>query len=197
MLFFIAQQFLPCYTANSTITHFDAWSLPMRRAFNQLGAWLYRALPGLGQRWAKRFEVQPVEAQIPWTALRGTLAQQRISLITTGGVHLRSDPAFDMHDPHGDPSFRLIPASAKPNDLMITHDYYDHRDADRDVNIVLPISHFQQLAAQGTIQHLGPCYSFMGHITDEHIDTLINQTAPTVARNLRAAGITAAVLTPA
>ncbi|WP_164689755.1 glycine/sarcosine/betaine reductase selenoprotein B family protein [Herpetosiphon llansteffanensis] len=169
----------------------------MRRAFNQLGAWLYRALPGLGQRWAKRFQVQTVAAHIPWTAVRGTLAQQRISLITTGGVHLRSDPAFDMHDPHGDPSFRLIPADTKPNDLIITHDYYDHRDADRDVNIVLPISHFQQLAAQGTIQQLGPCYSFMGHITDEHIDTLINQTAPAVARNLRAAGITAAVLTPA
>lgn len=169
----------------------------MRRVFNQLGAWLYRAMPGLGRRWAKRFQVQSVAAQIPWTPLHGTLAQQRISLITTGGVHLRTDPAFDMHDPHGDPSFRLIPATATPNDLTITHDYYDHRDADRDINIVLPISHFQQLAARGNIQSLGPCYSFMGHITDEHIETLIKQTAPTVARTLREAGVTAAVLTPA
>jgi hypothetical protein len=60
-------------------------------------------------------------------------------LITTGGVHLKSQKPFDMKDPKGGSAFREIPAGALPENLIITHNYYDHGDADKDINIVIPI----------------------------------------------------------
>jgi len=45
-----------------------------------------------------------------------------------------------MMDPAGDPTFSEIPAVASYEDLDITHDYYDHTDADRDINVVFPLA---------------------------------------------------------
>lgn len=168
----------------------------MSRFSNKLGAWLYTRFPALGRRWAQDFTVQTHNG-VPWTPLRKPLAQTKFALVTTGGTHLASDPPFDMHDPHGDPTFRAIPANTPRDAITITHDYYNHADADADVNIVLPITRFQELAAQSMIAGLGTSYGFMGHITDEHVATLINETAPAVARRMRDEGITAALLTPA
>jgi hypothetical protein len=44
---------------------------------------------------------------------------------TTGGVHLRSDPPFDVDNPHADWSFREIPTDADTADLAITHTHYN------------------------------------------------------------------------
>ncbi len=168
-----------------------------QRRLNRLGAWFYTRFPAAGRRWAQKFQPAPTAAAIPWTPLRTPLAQTKFALLTTGGPHLRSDQPFDMADPHGDPSYRAIPATARLSDITITHDYYNHADADRDLNIILPLTRFQELVDTGTIGGLGTAYGFMGHITDEHVHTLITQTAPEVARSLRAEGVTAAMLTPA
>ncbi len=69
-----------------------------------------------------------------------------------------------MSDPDGDPSYRVIPATSSPADLVITHDYYDHRDADRDINVVFPIDVLRRLQAEHRIGKSAPCfYSLMGH----------------------------------
>jgi D-proline reductase (dithiol) PrdB len=168
----------------------------MGRWRNQLGARIYTRFPLAGRIWARMFRPQAAGA-IPWAPLRAPLSQTSFALITTGGPHLRADPPFDMADPRGDPSFRAIPAATPLGDIAITHDYYDHADADRDLNIILPLTRFQELAARGVIGGLGTCFGFMGHITDGHIATLVGQTAPAVARRLRDEGVTAALLTPA
>ena len=168
----------------------------MARLRNPLGARIYTRFPLAGRLWARMFRPQAAGA-IPWAPLRAPLSQTTFALITTGGPHLRADPPFDMADPRGDPSFRAIPAATPPGDITITHDYYDHADADRDLNIILPLTRFQELADRGVIGGLGTCFGFMGHITDEHIATLVGQTAPAVARRLRDEGVTAALLTPA
>jgi D-proline reductase (dithiol) PrdB len=56
-----------------------------------------------------------------------------------------------MTDPSGDPTSREIPADTSPQDLCITHDYYDHTDADRDINVVLPIERVRELKILGEI----------------------------------------------
>ena len=168
----------------------------MGRWRNQFGARIYTRFPLAGRIWARMFRPQAAGA-IPWAPLRAPLSQTTFALITTGGPHLRADPPFDMADPRGDPSFRSIPAATPPGDIIITHDYYDHADADRDLNIILPLTRFRELADRGVIGGLGTCFGFMGHITDEHVATLIGQTAPAVARRLRDEGVTAALLTPA
>lgn len=169
----------------------------LRRQLNRLGAWIYGRVPGLGRRWARRFEVAAAGPAIPWAPLRVPLAAAKLALVTTGGPHLRADPPFRMDDPHGDPSWRAIPADAAPDEISITHDYYDHRDADRDLNIILPLERCRELVRRGALGGLGTAFGFMGHITDEHVDTLVASTAPAVARTLRAEGVTAALLTPA
>ena len=157
---------------------------------------LYTAFPALGRWWSRRFAARQADA-VPWTPLRTPLARTTFALLTTGGAHLRDDQPFNMVDPHGDPSYRAIPANTSLHAITITHDYYNHADADRDLNIILPLSRFGELVQRGIIGGLATAYSFMGHITDEHIDTLINDTAPAVARRLRDEGVTAALLTPA
>ena len=80
---------------------------------------------------------------------------------------------------------------------MITHDYYDHSDADRDINIVFPIQRLQEFEKEGVIGRMANIhYSFMGHITDRHILTLISSTAPEVARRLMEDNVDAVLLTP-
>jgi D-proline reductase (dithiol) PrdB len=126
------------------------------------------------------------------------LAQCRVALLTTAGVHLRSDPPFDMTDPDGDPTFRVIPAHAARADVTITHAYYDHAAADRDLNVVLPLDRARELADEGRIAGVAPrVYGFMGHIDGAHLRTLVDRSAPDVAARLVDDGADAVVLTPA
>lgn len=126
------------------------------------------------------------------------MADSRVALLTTGGVHLNGDVAFDMRDPAGDPSFRQIPADAQAGDLTITHNYYDHGDADKDINVVFPIERLQELADGGEIGAVSPRhFSFMGHILPPHLETLIQTTAPQAANLLKQDQVDIAILTPA
>jgi len=80
---------------------------------------------------------------------------------------------------------------------MITHDYYDHSDADRDVNVVFPLERLQEFADEGRIGRLAlRHYSFMGHIDGPHIPTLIEETGPEVAKRVLADDVEVVLLTP-
>ncbi|NNJ11996.1 hypothetical protein EKD04_016810 [Chloroflexales bacterium ZM16-3] len=164
----------------------------MGRAYGQL----YTRLPALARRWGRRFDALTSD-DVPFTWFRTPLHRCRLAFITTGGVHLRTQPPYRMDDSHGDPSFRAIAASTPAEQLMITHDYYDHRDAEHDLNILFPLALGRELVAQGALGGLGTSYSFMGHIEPPHVATLLRRTAPEVARQLRQEQIDAVLLTPA
>lgn len=121
-----------------------------------------------------------------------------MALITTAGVHLRGQAPFDMENVDGDATYRELPAQAAAGDFTITHKYYDHSDADRDLNVVFPLAHFRDLVARGVIGSLAPRhYGFMGHIEGEQATLLTRKTAPEVAAKLRQDGVDFAFLTPA
>ena len=164
---------------------------------NRVAVQLFKRLPWLADRWARRRRF--VEAtSVPWTPLARPVRDCAVALVTTAGVHLRTEPPFDMADPDGDPSFRVIPSEAPRAQLTITHKYYDHSAADRDLNVVLPIDRLRELAAAGRVGGVAPrVYSLMGHIDGHHVRTLMETTAPEVARRLRDDGAQAVVLTPA
>jgi D-proline reductase (dithiol) PrdB len=169
----------------------------MKRLKDKLIARLFTRYPAMLNRWAQKVRVAHYD-ETPWTPFTGDPAKSRLALITSGGFHLKSQPPFDMEDRQGDPSFREIPADAKPADLSITHNYYDHRDAARDVNIVFPLERvrlLEQFGEIGKVNHRH--FSFMGHISNHHLDTLINETAPGVAEKLTEDGVDIALLTPA
>ena len=164
---------------------------------NTLVVQAFKRAPWLASRWAKRHRF--VEGRdIPWTPLSRPVAESVIALVTTAGVHLKSQEPFDMEDPDGDPSFRAIPSDARKEDLTITHRYYDHSAADGDINVVLPVDRLRELAAEGRIGGIAPLvYGFMGHIHGRHLSRLIAEFAPEVARRLKGDGADAVVLTPA
>jgi D-proline reductase (dithiol) PrdB len=141
---------------------------------------------------------RPVESDsIPWTLAGKPLHHSRVAVVTTAGMHHKNQMPFNMRDIHGDPSFREIDGTRPVGDLMITHDYYDHTDADRDINIVFPIERLMEFEREGVIGQLADThYGFMGHIRGPHIKTLTGKSAPEVARRLKAAGVDAVLLTP-
>ena len=153
--------------------------------------------PVLGRLWSK---VSPIarSTDIPWTSMTKPLTGCRITLITTGGLHLRTDQPFNMDDPKGDPTFRVIPADAEHADLTITHNYYNHVDADRDSNILLPLDRVKELTRGGYVSGLTPShYSFMGHIDGPHVATLENEILPVLLRKIHSEHPDFVFLTPA
>ena len=96
---------------------------------NRVAVQLFKRLPWLGDVWARR-RAFVESTSVPWTPLRRPVRECTVALVTTAGVHLASDPPFDMQDPDGDPSLRVIPVEAPRNAVRITHKYYDHSAAD-------------------------------------------------------------------
>ncbi len=156
----------------------------------------FSRFPFIAEMWAKKFEAQRVEG-IPWTPFVKDISRCKIAVVTTAGVHLRSQQPFDMVDHDGDPTFREVPRDASKSEITITHKYYDHTDADRDINIVFPIDRLLEMKERGEIGELADLhYSFMGHILGRHLKTLIEETGPDVAQKLKSAGVDVALLTP-
>ena len=155
--------------------------------------------PALVRRWAEGRKFTAGDALgDPWADLDKPLAECRVAIVTTGGVHLRAQLSFDMKSPNGDPTFREIPDGSPRGDLTITHNYYDHRSADRDINVIFPLDRLGELAGEGRIAGRAPLHlGFMGHIDGPLVDRLVKETAPEAARRLIAAGADCVLLTPA
>ncbi len=170
--------------------------MALNRLRNRLGALVFTAFPSLAARWARRLEADA--GAVPWAPPRVALARSTLALVTTGGVHLSTQPPFVMDDPDGDPTVRELPVDAPRAALTITHDYYDHRDADRDLNLVWPAERLREWVAEKALGRLHATgYAFMGHIDGPHLATFARSSAPQVARRLRAAGVDYALLVPA
>lgn len=128
---------------------------------------------------------------IPWAPLRKPLSDCTVALVSTGGVHLKSDPPFNLNS---DLTFRVIPTTAQPADLAISHQAYDRTDALRDINLVFPIERLRELESERVIgrlaaQHYG--FGLMG--SGKELMPSIKE----VAARLNAAGVDLALLVPA
>jgi D-proline reductase (dithiol) PrdB len=170
--------------------------MTIRRLKNRLIAKIFTRFPFL-VRFLSASRKQVESVGIPWTPFKKALRDSTVAVVTTAGVHLKTQKHFDMADPNGDPSFRIIEITKPLADLMITHDYYDHADADKDINIVFPVERLREFEKEGIIGRLADRhYAFMGHILGPHLDTLIKITAPEVAERLNADGVDIVLLTP-
>jgi D-proline reductase (dithiol) PrdB len=166
---------------------------------DRLFAKLLTAFPSLAARAADkaRAEERITFSDSPWTPVVKSLSEMTFSVVTTSGVHLKTQAPFDMADPDGDPTLRELPSGASSSELTITHDYYDHSDALKDFNIVYPAALMREAAGEGAIGGVTPTnYGLMGHITGRHVDTLVNKTAPEIVKRLKAEGAGAVLLTP-
>ena len=170
----------------------------INRFKNRLIAKVITRYPSLAQRFITAYEPWESGEAVPWAPPQKPLAECKLALVTTSGVHHSTQEPFDMQDSDGDPSFRTIDAATISDDYKITHDYYDHSDAEKDLNIIFPLQRLQELQQEGFIGQLADThYSFMGHIDGRHIATLIGQTAQEVVKKLKQDQVDVVLLTPA
>jgi len=171
----------------------------MGRLKNKIFAKLFTKFPRLLDRAAGKIEPAAGAAceGIPWAPFSKPLKASVVAIVTTAGLHLKGQQPFDMSDPDGDPWFRELPSDTPSGGYKITHDYYDHTDADKDLNIVFPIERLKEMERAGAIKAVARLnYGFMGHITGRHVDTLVKKSAPEVAARLKKENADAVLLTP-
>jgi D-proline reductase (dithiol) PrdB len=137
-----------------------------------------------------------VNETAPFAPLRKPLAACRVSMLTSGGVSRCASPAWDP-DARNDLRLDAIAADAPSDDFQIHDSYYDHRDADRDLNCVFPIDRLRELAREGVIGGVAPRLfsGFMGRIYTR--GAVVNEAAPALARELAKDQVDLFVLVPA
>ncbi len=141
----------------------------------------------------KRFKIDPV----PVAPFDKPLSKARVALVTSAGFHTPEQPGFDQGISMGDASFREIPGHIDVQILLESHNSssFDHAGIEADKNLALPVDRFRELEAEGAIGELNHRhFSFMGSILNPR--RLIKETAPQVARSLRADKVDAVLLTP-
>lgn len=120
---------------------------------------------------------------VPFTPFDGELSRATIAIVTAAGVHLKEQEAFNIGDDLGDLTYRVMPEDVTSANVMVTHDHYDHTDADEDVNVVFPIDVLREFQAEGLIggiarKHVG----FMGYTM--RLKDMYEQTAPQIAEEI-------------
>ena len=134
---------------------------------------------------------------VPFARPKKPLSEARVALVTTGAVHLPSQPPFDTSLKGGDSSFRVIPADADLGTLGIAHksDAFDQTGFQADRNLGFPLDRLREMAARREIGALDErALSFMGSITAP--GRLVRDTAPEAAALLEADAVDVALLVP-
>ncbi len=129
--------------------------------------------------------------EIPWTPLKRPLAEATVAIVATGGIHCCDDKPFNHQS---DASYRAIPRTAISDDLCITHERYDRRDAERDLNLVFPLERLLELEAEGIVGHVADIHYSMG-FTDNPQDLI--PVGHTIGSLLAQANVDLALLVPA
>jgi D-proline reductase (dithiol) PrdB len=96
----------------------------------------------------------------PWVKLP-PLAQCRIAIVTTAGVHRKGDRPFGP----GATDYRIIPGDTRASNLVMSHQSvnFDRTGFQEDHNVAFPIDRLNELAQCGEIGSVADLhYSFMG-----------------------------------
>jgi len=128
---------------------------------------------------------------VPYTPVDRPLKELAVALVTTAGVHRKSDEPFNLE---GDERFYVIPGDVATSDLMVTHSHYDHSDADRDINCVFPIDRLRELAAEGFIKAVSNKHIGMMGFTKK-LAYVYEQTVPAIGQEIERSQADAVVLT--
>ena len=137
-------------------------------------------------KYKRDFEFTTV-SEVPFTAPAKPLS--RIALISTAGLHFHDQEPFDRSTPAGDCSFRRVEADDDLSRLRIWWDADRQQPASQDLNCAFPLALLRDVAEVAPTH-----YSFSGAIPDPR--PLLDETAPAVARELRADAVDAVVIAP-
>lgn len=122
------------------------------------------------------------------------LAKRRVAIVTTAGLHLRSDRPFDSGGAGID--YRVIPGNVAPAELVMSHASvnFDRTGFQSDWNVVFPLDRLKDLVRDKIAGAVAAFhYSFMGAIPQV---TRYEPKARELAALLRADNVDAVVLSP-
>jgi D-proline reductase (dithiol) PrdB len=142
------------------------------------------------ERYAAEYAYDQTEPT-PWTPLRQDLRHCKAALVTTAGLRLKTQHSFGP----GSADFREISAYASRDDLAFDFTNYDPAEAERDLNVIVPIDRFKELVDQGTLGGLNETFfSFFGPCADV---SALRASAARAGQKLRQYGCDAGFLVPA
>ena len=161
----------------------------------------YRFTDAITKRLVKAWIKLEPRRDIPWTALEKPVSECSVALISSAGIALKTDRPFDQegerHNPWwGDPSYRVIPDTAKSGDIRVWHMHIDPKPAESDMNCLLPLDRLKELVTAGKAGRAAPShYSFMGYQLDPYV--LLKSTIPSIIERLRSERVDLVILIPA
>ena len=135
-------------------------------------------------------ECPPFEGQ-PWVT-GPPLAERRVAIVTSAGLHRRGDRSFDIQDT----GYRVIDGTLSGDELVMTHSSvnFDRTGFQQDTNVVFPIDRLREMEAAGEIGSVARFhYSVMGAGWLPHE---IEPTAKELAGLLKEDAVNAVLLSP-
>jgi D-proline reductase (dithiol) PrdB len=168
-------------------THANATSTPI--AYVDGLAEYYGAMGHPAYEWT-------VNESAPLQPLGKRLSACRVTMLTSGGMSLCSMPPFDPLA-RNDHRLDAIPVDAASDDFQIHDAYYDHTDAETDLNCQFPIDRLRELAAQREIGSLAPRFwsGFMGRIYNR--SKVLQESAPAFVAELNKDEVDLLIAVPA
>ncbi|MGI9381235.1 MAG: glycine/sarcosine/betaine reductase selenoprotein B family protein [Methyloligellaceae bacterium] len=119
-----------------------------------------------------RFDTPPLVAGPP-------LAERRIALISTAGLHRRGDRPFTENS--GD--FRIIPDDIDDEDLVMSHvsTNFDRIGFMKDADVAFPLNRLKELEAEGFVGSVAKFhFSFMGATPPEQMQPNVRDIIATL-----------------
>lgn len=119
-----------------------------------------------------------------------------VSMLTSGGVSHCSMPGFNP-DARNDHRLDEVGQDVASSDFEINDSYYNHDDAERDINCIFPIDRLKEMDANGIIGSIAPRFwsGFMGRIYNR--TKLIEESIPAFIEKLREDAVDILVAAPA
>ena len=102
----------------------------------------------------------PTYDNTPWAEAK-PLADNKVAIISTAGLHRREDPPFVP----GAGDYRILPDDGDTDELMMSHvsTNFDRTGFVQDINTAFPIDRLHELVEDGTVGAAASRhYSFMG-----------------------------------
>ncbi|MGH8635827.1 MAG: glycine/sarcosine/betaine reductase selenoprotein B family protein [Burkholderiales bacterium] len=141
----------------------------------------------------KKIPLLPQLPGRPWVE-GPMLSKRRVAIVTTAGLHLRSDSPFGAGGAPTD--YRVIPGDVSGNDLVMSHFSvnFDRSGFQEDWNVVFPLDGLRKLAEEGEIGTVAAFhYSFMGAVSPV---TRYEPKARELAALLKSDNVDAVLLSP-
>lgn len=110
------------------------------------------------------------------------LARRRVAVVSTAGIHRRSDPRYLPLAA----DYRVIPGDVDPADIVMSHvsANFDRTGFQEDWNVVFPLERLREMAERGEIGSVGAFhYAFMGATDPAQMEPAAREVAQLLGRD--------------